>query len=110
MILIFPGEGSVTLEELAKQCDIQHSEADADCDSTPITETKKCDKYGDNEVTASSESELATGKRKAEYDAGPSLKKPNTGVKIAPFDRVVFIDSTWNQTKKIFMDERLRGR
>lgn len=28
---------------------------------------------------------------------------------IAPFDRVVFIDSTWNQTKSIYNDERLKG-
>ena len=27
----------------------------------------------------------------------------------APFDRVVFIDSTWNQTLKIYKDERLQG-
>lgn len=26
-----------------------------------------------------------------------------------PFDRVVLIDCTWNQVKKIVMDERIRG-
>ena len=35
--------------------------------------------------------------------------KIETKVSWAPFDRVVFIDSTWNQTRSICNDERLKG-
>lgn len=42
----------------------------------------------------------------------PNEKKRRLNRKVykCPFNRVVFIDSTWNQTKKIYLDERLKGK
>eukprot|EP00058_Branchiostoma_floridae_P021845 XP_002607335.1 hypothetical protein BRAFLDRAFT_113907 [Branchiostoma floridae] len=40
----------------------------------------------------------------------PPLKRQRTEQRAsAPFERVIFIDSTWNQTHRIFNDERLKG-
>ncbi|XP_076035843.1 tRNA-uridine aminocarboxypropyltransferase 1 [Oratosquilla oratoria] len=39
-----------------------------------------------------------------------SEKEPSTKkAKILPFEKVVFIDCTWNQTKRIYCDERIKG-
>ena len=37
-------------------------------------------------------------------------ERNETATKTIPYDKVVFIDSTWNQTKSICNDERLKGK
>ncbi|XP_013390514.1 DTW domain-containing protein 1-like [Lingula anatina] len=55
-----------------------------------------------SQLTQSEESHLTQAD-----SATPTVEERN--IYEAPFDRVVFIDCTWNQTKSIFCDERLKG-
>lgn len=48
-------------------------------------------------------------KRKAEEIEGEKTKKQKTSIREPPFERAVFIDSTWKQTKGIIADDRLKG-
>lgn len=45
----------------------------------------------------------------AHVDRDKTETDSKTVVSLAPFDRVVFVDSTWNQTRSICNDERLKG-
>lgn len=47
-------------------------------------------------------------KRKAEETEGEKPKKQKTSSREPPFERAVFIDSTWKQTKGIIADDRLK--
>lgn len=52
---------------------------------------------------------LCAGKRMAETE-DPHEDIKRVRVVTRPFERAVFIDCTWNQTRNIIQDERLRGR
>lgn len=52
--------------------------------------------------------ELSKCKRKAENTEGENPKKRKTFSREPPFERAVFIDSTWKQTKGIIADDRLK--
>ena len=95
-MLIFPGEESVTLEELAEQFTKQ----------TPAENSPK-----DGETPGTDSESQPPGPKRGHSSSSveePSAKKRHTTPEV-PFDRVVFIDSTWNQTMKIYKDERLKG-
>ncbi|XP_018619181.1 tRNA-uridine aminocarboxypropyltransferase 1 [Scleropages formosus] len=85
VVLVFPGSQSVTVEEMSKQLlEIPKKSSD---DSTDAP----CPKRLKREVKSLEE----------------QCTKNQQGV--CPLQRVVFIDSTWNQTNKIITDERLQA-
>ncbi|KAM8894751.1 tRNA-uridine aminocarboxypropyltransferase 1 [Spinachia spinachia] len=95
VVLVFPGPGSVSVQEMM-QCLREMA------DSRP----------------RGSSYEPAAKRRKSEEVQGPTHSAENsesspdeaTGLesRTYPLQRVVFIDSTWNQTNKISTDERLQ--
>ena len=46
----------------------------------------------------------------AETQEDPHEDTKRVRVACRPFERAVFIDCTWNQTRNIIQDERLKGR
>ncbi|NXH39705.1 DTWD1 protein, partial [Dicaeum eximium] len=90
--LIFPGPNSVSVKDIAVHLEKYSkkgvSASDDDCSREPLLKQAKIEPEEDknpNEGISSSTSE------------GTRLKK------------IIFIDSTWNQTNKIITDERLQG-
>ncbi|XP_077990726.1 tRNA-uridine aminocarboxypropyltransferase 1-like [Glandiceps talaboti] len=83
VVLVFPSSSAISLQDYAKQC------------------CKKDMNHHDDEPVA----------RRSKHDEdGPDAKKTKYDMKVVPpFNRVLFIDSTWNQTAGIFKDERLKG-
>ncbi|NXG08426.1 DTWD1 protein, partial [Sakesphorus luctuosus] len=90
--LVFPGPNSVSVKDLALHLQ-KHSpkgvcNSDDDCSKEPVLKQAKIEPK--EEKTSD---ECISGSR----NEGTRLK------------RIIFIDSTWNQTKKIITDERLQG-
>ncbi|NXX50987.1 DTWD1 protein, partial [Tricholaema leucomelas] len=88
--LVFPGPNSVSVNDIAshlkKYTKKSVSDSDDDCFREPFLKQAKIEPEEEkNECISSNKSE------------GTTLKK------------VIFIDSTWNQTNKIITDERLQG-
>ena len=152
-VLVFPGEGSVTLEELHEKLGVStvsesqhvlgpidkcHQDSESrqpsisgqNCNSDiTVSAQKDCqpdsDKLGktvartDSETIDDSTSRLeGTDVNEAETESPLDSNKSEMSVKrmvtdnggaCLPIDRVVFIDSTWNQTRSICQDERLKG-
>lgn len=91
--LIFPGPNSVSVKDIAfhlqKYTKKGVCASDDDCSREPLLKQAKIEPVEEknpNEGISSSRSE------------GTRLKK------------IIFIDSTWNQTNKIITDERLQGK
>lgn len=125
VVLVFPSEDSVTLQELAGMTDDTYIK---NTQTTNIVENengvknldKQCSNRTDcfeckDENLDKNIYENWTVKRKL-TDEGNDLPRSETCENMAkrrkiepPFDRVIFIDSTWNQTKRIYSDERLKG-
>lgn len=138
VVLVFPGKNSFTLEELARNSGskLDNNSGDNDPDSCRVSskmgQNKSLCKYlkGNNPVngissdkgsnstsedpcskeTASCQvlEESLPYKRKAEETEGEKTKKQKTSIREPPFERAVFIDSTWKQTKGIIADDRLK--
>ena len=145
-VLVFPGEGSVTLEELQEKLGVStvdkcHQDSDSrrpsisgqNCHSdNTVSAQKDCQPDNDtlgktvertcSESIDNSTSRLeGTGVNEAETESPLEVLDSNKGVTSVkrrvtdnsgaclPIDRVVFIDSTWNQTRSICQDERLKG-
>lgn len=92
VVLVFPGPGAVSVQDMM-QClhdrtDSSHYSFDEPC----MKRLKSEDVQG------------ASAKESVTPDEAKSL-----GSRTYPLQRVVFIDSTWNQTNKISTDERLQG-
>ncbi|KAJ7409465.1 hypothetical protein WISP_114824 [Willisornis vidua] len=90
--LIFPGPNSVSVKDLAFHLQ-KHSpkgvcNSDDDCSKEPVLKQAKIEPKEEKPPD-----ECISGSR----NEGTRLK------------RILFIDSTWNQTKKIITDERLQG-
>ncbi|XP_067999858.1 tRNA-uridine aminocarboxypropyltransferase 1 isoform X2 [Melanerpes formicivorus] len=88
--LVFPGPNSVSVKDIAfhlqKYVKKNVSDNDDDCSREPFLKQAKIEPEEEkNECISSNKSE------------GTLLKK------------IIFIDSTWNQTNKIITDERLQG-
>lgn len=90
---MFPGPAAVALQDMM-QC--LHDRADSrshDSADEPCLKRLKRKKAQDTPHTGSGTPEEANGLES----------------RASPLQRVVFIDSTWNQTNKISTDERLKG-
>lgn len=139
VVLVFPGKNSFTLEELARNSGskLDNNSGDNDQDSCRVSSKMGQNKSlcknlkgnnlmngissdkGSNSTsedpcskeTASCQvlEESSPYKRKAEETEGEKTKKQKTSIREPPFERAVFIDSTWKQTKGIIADDRLKG-
>ncbi|XP_062615440.1 tRNA-uridine aminocarboxypropyltransferase 1-like [Saccostrea cucullata] len=135
VVLVFPGKNSQILDEMANALRTNDTKQNVDgisgCDkdsflSSPVMEQKdsstpnmngNCSTLGnlsdDGKGNNSDESELdeksdiSLLKRKGQEDQ-EFLKKLKTFKREPPFERAIFIDSTWNQTKGIISDDRLK--
>ncbi|KAK3106019.1 hypothetical protein FSP39_011125 [Pinctada imbricata] len=117
VLLLFPGPEALTLEELAAKGDMKCKDDKCSTENvlgenSSTVEDSTTHVIGKNGETSSPSSATdndnvpASGKRKADSDKDNLVvKKRRTE---PPFDTVVVIDSTWNQTKRISSDERLK--
>uniref|UniRef100_H3CVX3 tRNA-uridine aminocarboxypropyltransferase 1 n=1 Tax=Tetraodon nigroviridis TaxID=99883 RepID=H3CVX3_TETNG len=91
VVMVFPGPRAVSVQDMMQHLhDQSNSGMHHTCDE-PKRKRLKCDELGNSRCTAESEAETK--------DTEPRQR---------PLQRVVFIDSTWNQTNKISTDERLQ--
>lgn len=90
VVLVFPGPGAVSVQDMI-QC--LHNRIDS--------------------RSQNRSNEPCIKRLKREEDATHTEETPDdvkgSESKVFPLQRVVFIDSTWNQTNKISTDERLQG-
>lgn len=96
VVMVFPGPRAVSVQDMIQHLhDQSNSRLHHTCDE-PRKKRLKCDELGDSTYTAESSQTGTAGTKGTESRQGP-------------LQRVVFIDSTWNQTNKISTDERLQG-
>ncbi|XP_061172718.1 tRNA-uridine aminocarboxypropyltransferase 1-like [Saccostrea echinata] len=135
VVLVFPGKKSLTLEEMANTlstCDTKQNvdtisgsgkdsfsrslvkdQNDTSTYNMKGNNSKPGDLSDEGKGNNSDESKLDENadmsplKRKVEEDQG-SQKKQRTFKRAPPFERAIFIDSTWKQTKGIIADDRLK--
>ncbi|KAM9765724.1 tRNA-uridine aminocarboxypropyltransferase 1 isoform 2-T2 [Menidia menidia] len=97
VVLVFPGPGAVSVQDMLR-----------------------ClrDRGGSGSHASSAEPKAKRRKRQPVHGATHGAEDPESGTpdeapgsesRHHPLERVVFIDSTWNQTNKISTDERLQG-
>nr|XP_020645744.1 DTW domain-containing protein 1 isoform X2 [Pogona vitticeps] len=91
--LIFPGPNSVAINDI------------------PRSLQKKCQGQVscDEEDESLTEPALKNARLEPGTDRNLDAADWHSGGKTGPLSKIVFIDSTWNQTKKIITDERLQG-
>ena len=92
VVLVFPGPGAVSVRDMM-QCLQDQGDRKSRCTSYEprVKRLKSEDVRGTTHTTEQPESGTPDESR------------------VQPLQRVVFIDSTWNQTNKISTDERLQG-
>ncbi|XP_034049522.1 DTW domain-containing protein 1 [Thalassophryne amazonica] len=90
VVLVFPGPGAVTVRDMM-QCLLDRANRSLDSCDEPCLKKQKTAHFQD--ATHSTENPAEPGNLKS---------------RVQPPHRVVFIDSTWNQTNKISTDERLQ--
>lgn len=97
VVLVFPGPGAVSVQDMM-QClyDRTDSKSHYTFDMPCIKRLKREEVQGATHASDNSES-----------GTPDEAKGPES--RVSPLQRVVFIDSTWNQTNKISTDERLQG-
>ncbi|XP_061819905.1 tRNA-uridine aminocarboxypropyltransferase 1 [Nerophis lumbriciformis] len=92
VVLVFPGPGAVTVQDMM-QC---LHERTFDPSGEPWLKRRKID----NTASATHTAE--------DPESGTTDETKGSESRAHPLQRVVFIDSTWNQTNKISTDERLQ--
>ncbi|XP_038669185.1 tRNA-uridine aminocarboxypropyltransferase 1 [Scyliorhinus canicula] len=105
VVVVFPGPKSVPLEDLPK-----HLSNTAVQKSVPTKPSKYADSLdesitleGPEHKRAKHDHDSLDARNPTEEQDAEELK-----IKMASLKRVIFIDSTWNQTNKIITDERLQ--
>lgn len=96
VVMVFPGPRAVSVQDMIQHLHEQSNSRLHHTSDEPKKKRLKCDELGASACTA--ESSL-TG----------TAETKGTESRQCPLQRVVFIDSTWNQTNKISTDERLQG-
>ncbi|XP_022623951.1 DTW domain-containing protein 1 isoform X2 [Seriola dumerili] len=95
VVLVFPGPGAVSVQDMM-QCLLDRTDSRShDFDEPRIKRLKSEEVQGATHTAKSLES-------------GTPDESKGTESRVYPLQRVVFIDSTWNQTNKISTDERLQ--
>lgn len=97
VVLVFPGPEAVSVEDMMQRLHDQTDRRSRYYSDEPRVKRLKSEKVESATRTAEN-SESGTP------DEANGLES-----KLSPLERVVFIDSTWNQTNKISTDERLQG-
>nr|XP_057945477.1 tRNA-uridine aminocarboxypropyltransferase 1 [Doryrhamphus excisus] len=92
VVLVFPGPGAVTVQDIM-QC---LHERTRNPSGEPWLKRRKIE----NAPAATHTAE--------DHESGTADKRKSSESSAHPLQRVVFIDSTWNQTNKISTDERLQ--
>lgn len=87
-------------------CPGQRSSSPGQSSSSPGQSSAACTNKDSLKCSVTDNKNTEAGKRQRDQEQGGMVKKPKLD---AAFDKVVFIDCTWNQTKKIYCDERLQG-
>lgn len=109
VVLVFPCDISQTLDAISaesiKKIPVSDTESKGDNAVNPDPETQESSPLSMSTVASNQQPQ----KRKYEEGLTESAATKQRIVGKAPFDRVVFIDSTWNQTNRIYKDERLKG-
>ncbi|XP_018539081.1 tRNA-uridine aminocarboxypropyltransferase 1 [Lates calcarifer] len=95
VVLVFPGPGAVSVQDMM-QCLHDRTDSRSRDFDKPCIKRLKCEEVQGSTHTAENP-ELGTP------DEAKGLES-----RAFPLQRVVFIDSTWNQTNKISTDERLQ--
>ncbi|XP_006628759.3 tRNA-uridine aminocarboxypropyltransferase 1 isoform X2 [Lepisosteus oculatus] len=93
--LVFPGPGSVTIEEMMGQL----SKLVVKKSRYPLEHNRSSEQPPQKRLKGEGNSE----------DGESSASTPTEPEETSTLKRVVFIDSTWNQTNKIITDERLQA-
>ncbi|XP_074656503.1 tRNA-uridine aminocarboxypropyltransferase 1-like [Tubulanus polymorphus] len=100
VVVIFPSEDAETLEQIVERLE-QRSER-----QVPVEpEDEKTNK---SNLADENDDDFKALKRPHASDSDCPSKRIKLHPRQAPFERVVFIDSTWYQSSKIFNDERLK--
>uniref|UniRef100_H2V2A3 tRNA-uridine aminocarboxypropyltransferase 1 n=1 Tax=Takifugu rubripes TaxID=31033 RepID=H2V2A3_TAKRU len=97
VVMVFPGPQAVSVQDMI-QC--LHDQSNSRLHHTsyePMKKRLKCDDLGGSTCTEES------------FQTGSSDTTKGSEPRQRLLQRVVFIDSTWNQTNKISTDERLQG-
>lgn len=94
--MVFPGPRAVSVQDMIQHLHDQSNRKVHHTSDAPMKKRRKCDELGGSTCAAESSQ---TG----------SSAEESTESRQCPLQRVVFIDSTWNQTNKISTDERLQG-
>ncbi|XP_067827264.1 tRNA-uridine aminocarboxypropyltransferase 1 [Heptranchias perlo] len=108
VVVVFPGPKSVSLEDIPK-----YLPNIAKKKSVPATSSKNVRSHDESYTWEGPELKRAKHDQKDQrsLDAENPTEEQDTGekeTKMTPLKRVIFIDSTWNQTNKIITDERLQ--
>ena len=122
VILIYPGDHSVTLEELYQQLNLVNSGHSESVQTTSADYSSSLEESSTANATEGKTmpiEDLPEGNAPEENNTAisdaviePPLKRSRIEIRDigrCPFTKVVFIDSTWSQAKKIYLDERLKG-
>lgn len=96
--MVFPGPRAVSVQDMIQHLHSQSNRKEHHASDAPMTKRRKCDELGGSKCAAESS------------QTGSSAETKSTESRQYPLQRVVFIDSTWNQTNKISTDERLQGK
>ncbi|CAN0134287.1 tRNA-uridine aminocarboxypropyltransferase 1 isoform X1 [Lampetra fluviatilis] len=112
VLLVFPGPDSVTLEDLEKEITKDDKKDQGEKPRNDVT--PRIDSQSSDPSPQAVKKMKLAGDKEEHCTPVPSLppKVPADSEKRypeGPFHRVVFIDSTWNQTNKMSMDERLKA-
>ncbi|XP_034757825.1 tRNA-uridine aminocarboxypropyltransferase 1-like [Acipenser ruthenus] len=97
VVLVFPGPDSVTVEDLTNRL-LRLADRDSPCLQDHHRSAEEPAPKRMKQDTTAEDGEVPSPKKEAEQGRHNHLLK-----------RVVFIDSTWNQTNKIVTDERLQA-
>ncbi|XP_055875109.1 tRNA-uridine aminocarboxypropyltransferase 1-like isoform X2 [Biomphalaria glabrata] len=116
VVLVFPCEDSLTLEEISKASSnsLKKQELNVNLETTEKVVCHNSLDSGENgnvsiNLKVSEAKTIHIGSDREEETEQTKGENKLTDAKSLPFERVVFIDSTWNQTNNIVTDERLKN-
>ncbi|XP_039984461.1 tRNA-uridine aminocarboxypropyltransferase 1 [Xiphias gladius] len=95
VVLVFPGPGAVSVQDMMQYLHDRTDSRSRDSDEPRIKRQKSEEVQGATQTAEKPES-------------GTPDEAKDLESRVYPLQRVVFIDSTWNQTNKISTDERLQ--
>lgn len=94
VVLIFPSQNAISISQLIKSSNSSNMNKLVEYQEAPLDDLPP----GYNRSTLMK----VISKTRHEYDF-------RTGIKKIPIKKVIFIDSTWNQSKGIYKDERIKN-